>query len=148
MISAALYSSSSGEWSTPQPFFDALDREFKFELDAAATADNAKCPRFYTPLENGLARPWAPYRTFVNPPYGRGMGAWMAKAKREALRGAIVVCLVPSRTDTAWFHEHVLGHAEIRFLRGRLRFGASENSAPFPSMLCIYRGFGPLAVVK
>lgn len=141
-IAAALYSSASVDWSTPQHVFDDLHKEFGFQLDVAASAENAKCAFYFTPEEDGLAQPWAPHVCFCNPPYGRVTGAWVAKARLESMRGALVVMLLPARTDTKWFHDHVLGHAEIRFLKGRLRFGGSENSAPFPSMVVVFRGLG------
>jgi site-specific DNA-methyltransferase (adenine-specific) len=154
MINPALFSSASGEWSTPQELFDELDREFDFELDPAASEYNFKCWNHYTlyhdsgqgwlvrlPEMGGLEQSWAPRRTFVNPPYGRGVGAWVKKAAEENEAGALVVMLLPARTDTAWFHDHIYENAnvEIRFLRGRLKFGGATNSAPFPSMVVIFK---------
>src|SRR3990172_2084765 len=130
------FSSKTPEWATPQDVFDKLNIEFRFPLDPAATKKNAKCKRFYTTKENGLKQPWKDERVFVNPPYGRVIGAWVEKM---ATGGASVcVGLLPARTDTRWFHDYILGKAEIRFLRGRLKFGESKSSAPFPSMICVW----------
>jgi len=134
-----LFSSATGEWATPTLLFQDLDQEFRFELDAAASEANAKCPRFYTKKRDGLARPWAPLRTFVNPPYGRAVGCWVLKAYTEWKRGALVVMLLPVRTCTGWFHQFIYHQAEIRFLKGRLKFGGAKNGAPFPSMIVIFR---------
>lgn len=143
MISPALYSSRSEEWETPQVLFDALDREFHFTLDPCATRLNAKCPKFYDKNKDGLSQDWSGQRVFMNPPYGSEIGTWMHKARHEAARGALVVCLVHARTDTRWWHENVEEKAdEVRFIRGRLKFerlGSKTCSAPFPSALVIYR---------
>lgn len=140
MNNELMFSSESGEWSTPQDFYNDLDSEFHFELDPAATADNAKNPVYYTKEQDGLSLPWAPARVFVNPPYGRGItGLWVKKAHDEWLKGALVVMLLPARTDTRWFHDWILGKAEIQFVRGRLKFGGCKDPAPFPSMVVIYR---------
>jgi site-specific DNA-methyltransferase (adenine-specific) len=137
-MDAVLYSSRSEEWGTPQAFFDSLNAEFGFTLDAAASKENAKCDRYYTKEENGLWLKWEA-STYLNPPYGTSIGTWMAKAEREATWNT-VVCLVPARTDTEWFHRSVWGRAsELRFVRGRLRFEGGENSATFPSVVIIYR---------
>lgn len=132
------HSSESDEWPTPQDFYDKCAAEFgPLELDPCATAENTKCPRFYTRQQDGLLQPWAPARVWMNPPYGRTIGDWMRKAWEESTIGALVVCLVPARTDTAWWHDYAM-RGEIRFLRGRLKFGGHENSAPFPSALVIF----------
>ncbi|MBR8661146.1 adenine methyltransferase [Brevibacillus sp. NL20B1] len=135
-----MFSSATDLWPTPQDFFDELNREFHFTLDPCATHDNAKCSTYFTKEDDGLVQEWAPHTVFMNPPYGREIKRWMQKAYEESLKGATVVCLVPARTDTAWFHDYVYGKAEIRFVRGRLKFGNAQNSAPFPSMIVIYRG--------
>jgi site-specific DNA-methyltransferase (adenine-specific) len=140
MINPALFSSHSNEWATPQAFFDRLNRVFQFTLDPACTRENAKCARYYTQEDNGLAHSWLGERVFLNPPYSREIAQWVAKARQEAEQGALVVGLLPARTDTRWWHEHVQGHAEIRFLAGRLKFGNSESSAPFPSAIVIWAG--------
>lgn len=130
------FSSNSPEWETPQAVFDALEKEFRFTLDPAATKKNAKCKRFFTKEENGWLQSWEGERVFCNPPYGREIGSWVQKM---ALGGAeVAVGLLPARTDTRWFHEYILGKAEIRFIRGRLKFGGSENPAPFPIMICVW----------
>ena len=143
MISKALFSSASAEWSTPRDFYEKLDRQFCFELDAAATHENHKAPRYYTKEENGLALPWAPLRTFCNPPYGRTIFQWVEKAYEEWLNGALVVMLLPARTDTKWFQTFIYHTAEVKFISGRLKFGGSKNAAPFPSMLAIYSPWFP-----
>lgn len=141
MISEALYSSRSEEWSTPQEVFDQLDREFHFTLDAAASKENAKCSRYFDKETDGLKQSWAGETVWCNPPYGRQIGYWMRKAVNESRApGTTVVMLVPARTDTKWFHLCVYHRAELRFIRGRLKFGGAQNGAPFPSMLVIYRG--------
>ena len=135
----AVFSSKSIEWETPQAFFDALNRRFGFSLDVCATRETAKCPHFFDKSMNGLAQSWANHRCYMNPPYGREIGPWVEKARREAERGALVVGLLPARTDTAWFHEHVYRAAtEIRFLKGRLKFEGAAASAPFPSMIAVW----------
>ncbi len=131
------YSSETPEWSTPQDLFDQLDAEFGFTLDVCATAENAKCERFYSSEDDGLARPWSGV-CWMNPPYGDVISAWVAKARNSTLDGRhTVVCLVPARVDTGWWWEHCR-YGEIRFLRGRLKFGGGENSAPFPSAVVIF----------
>lgn len=141
MFSKTLYSSASDEWETPQALFDELDREFHFTLDAAATKDNAKCDNYFTPETDGLKQKWGGQTVWLNPPYGRSVKAWMKKAYEEGHKpGTTVVALVFARTDTAWFHEYVYQKAEIRFLRGRLKFGQATNVAPAPSMIIVWRG--------
>lgn len=135
-----LFSSKSMEWETPQEFFDRLDREFHFTLDPCATAETAKCEKFYTKETDGLAQNWGGETVFCNPPYGRAIKDWVKKSYDESRKkNTLVVMLIPARTDTKYFHEYIYGKAEIRFVRGRLKFGGSENSAPFPSMVVIYR---------
>lgn len=124
-------------WATPQWLFDALNKEFGFTLDPCSDGKNAKCKRFFTPVENGLLRDWGIDTVFMNPPYSE-VDAWMRKAYGAAREGATVVCLIPARTDTQWWHEYVM-KAEIRFIKGRLKFGDAENSAPFPSVIVVFR---------
>lgn len=138
MISAALLSSAAADWTTPQDLFDELDAEFHFELDPCATPENAKCAAYFTAEQDGLVQPWAPAVVFMNPPYGRQIGRWVEKAEAESRAGATVVALVPARTDTRWWHECIADH-EVRFLRGRLRFGSASSGAPFPSAVVIFR---------
>jgi phage N-6-adenine-methyltransferase len=130
------FSSRTDLWATPQPFFDACHRIFGFTLDVCATAENAKCERFYTEADNGLAQEWLG-ACWMNPPYGRTIGKWMRKARESAQNGATVVCLVPARVDTRWWHDYAT-HGQITFLRGRLKFGDAESSAPFPSALVVF----------
>lgn len=133
------FSSATDNWATPQKFFAECELEFgKFDLDPCATAENAKAPRFFTKDENGLDKTWFG-RVWMNPPYGRTIGDWMRKAYQEAKNGnaEIVVCLVPSRTDTAWWHDYA-ARGYVRFIRGRLKFGNAKTSAPFPSALVIF----------
>lgn len=135
---AGLFTSASDEWPTPRSFFDQMVTEFgPLDLDVCATPENAKCARFFTRADDGLAQQWAPSRCWMNPPYGRTIGAWMAKAWQESQRGALVVCLVPARTDTAWWHDYA-AKGQVRFLRGRLRFEGGKHSAPFPSAVVVF----------
>jgi site-specific DNA-methyltransferase (adenine-specific) len=132
------FSRASDEWATPHCFFDRCAKEFgPFDLDPCATAQNAKAARYFTQADNGLAQPWAPARVWMNPPYGRVIGAWMRKAWEESRRGAFVVCLVPARTDTVWWHEYAI-RGQVRFLRGRLVFDGARHPAPFPSALIVF----------
>lgn len=142
-MNQALLSSKKMDYCTPQDFFDELDKEFHFVLDAAATEKNAKCPIYYTPETNGLNKSWnRGGAVFCNPPYGRAISSWVKKAYEEAQKGITIVLLIPSRTDTKYFHEYIYGKAEIRFVRGRLHFndenGKIYDAAPFPSMVVIY----------
>ncbi len=133
------FRSDSCEWSTPADLFAELDREFGFGLDVCATADNAKCERFFTRADNGLAQPWEGV-CWMNPPYGRTIGQWVRRAADAAKAGATVVCLLPARTDTAWWHDVVAVHSsDVRLLRGRLKFGGSRSGAPFPSAVVVFR---------
>ena len=135
------YSSKTNEWSTPQAFFDELNKEFNFTLDPCATSENAKCTKYFTVEDDGLKQDWSKDTVFMNPPYGREIKYWVQKAYEESLKGATVVCLIPARTDTAYWHDYIFGKADdIRFLRGRLKFGGSKNPAPFPSAIIIYKG--------
>jgi len=138
-INPALYSSRSEEWATPADFFAELDAEFGFTLDPCATRQNAKCRRHFTKADNGLAQDWGQHTVFCNPPYGRDIGEWAKKCFEASLAGATVVLLVHARTDTRYFHNWIYGKAELRFVRGRLKFGDSKQSAPFPSLVAIYR---------
>ena len=135
---AVHFSSATDEWATPQWLFDALHREFAFTLDPCATRENAKCPRFFTREDDGLLQNWGDEVVFMNPPYGAMISRWMWKAYDSARKGATVVCLVPARTDTAWWHNSAM-KGEVRLLRGRLKFGNATNSAPFPSAIVIFR---------
>jgi len=139
-IHESLHSSRSEEWPTPQSFFNALNLEFRFTLDPCATRENAKCVNFFTKRHNGLTHSWGRHRVFCNPPYGKPMWDWARKCNEASRQGALVVLLAHSRTDTRWFHDWVYGKAaEIRFVRGRLRFGDGKQSEPFPSLVAIFR---------
>ena len=140
MNTKVLFSSKEEKWATPQDFFDKLNDEFHFTLDAAASPDNAKCANYFTEEQDGLAQSWGGHTVWCNPPYCRKAGLWVKKAYEEHQRtGCTVVMLLPSRTDVRWFHDYILGKAEIRFIKGRLKFGGNKNSAPFPSIVVIYR---------
>ena len=139
MNTEVMFSSKTDLWETPQEFFDELDAEFHFTLDVCALPENANCARYYTPEQDGLHQPWDGI-VWCNPPYGREIGKWVERAYCSAVEGgAIVVMLLPARTDTRWFHEYIYGKAEIRFVRGRLKFGGNKNSAPFPSMVVVFK---------
>jgi phage N-6-adenine-methyltransferase len=138
-LTTGLRSSLADDWETPPDVFAALDREFRFTLDVAADADNAKCDRWFGVVVNGLAQDWAPAACWMNPPYGREIEYWVAKAAVEASRGATVVGLLPARTDTRWWHSWVQPWAEVRFIKGRLRFSGAVKDAPFPSAIAIWR---------
>lgn len=132
-----MLSQKSDEWATPQATFDALNREFRFTLDAAASSENAKCPRFFTQADNGLIQDWSGETVWCNPPYSQ-LAAWIRKAYEESRRGASVVLLIPARTDTRAWHDYIMPHATVRFIRGRLKFGTAKSSAPFPSAIVIF----------
>lgn len=130
------YSRETPEWETPQDLFDVLDAEFGFDLDVCATPQVAKCARYFTPADDGLAQEWSGV-CWMNPPYGDEIPRWVAKAADAGRRGATVVCLVPARVDTGWWWDHCR-YGEVRFLRGRLRFGGAQTGAPFPSAVVIF----------
>lgn len=138
------FTSLSNEWPTPQDLFDRLNAEFCFTLDAAATPENAKCDRYFTYIENGLAQSWANERVWLNPPYGSDLGRWVEKAVREP--SELTVMLVPARTDTRWWslfwdHENhkPFDGCEVRFIKGRVKFGNGSVNAPFPSAIVVLR---------
>lgn len=134
-----MFSSANEVWGTPQDFFDKLNEEFHFDLDPCALPENAKCELFFTPDDDGLIQDWQGHRVFCNPPYGRKLGTWVRKCYEEGQKpNTLVVMLIPARTDTKFFHEYIYHHAEIRFIRGRLKFGGCEDPAPFPSMVIIF----------
>ena len=135
-----LFSSASEEWETPQELFDKLNSIYHFNLDPASTDENAKCSLHFTRQDDGLSKNWGGYRVFCNPPYGRGIGKWVQKAWEESQKpGTLAVMLLPARTDTRWFHDYCM-KGSVKFIRGRLKFGKSRNSAPFPSMIVIFGG--------
>lgn len=142
---ARLFSSRRQDWETPQALFDEVNKEFDFNLDAAATESTAKCIAYITPEQDALSSDWclrAGRRgaVWLNPPYGRGVGAWIQKAYEEAQNGLTVVCLIFARTDTKWWHDWAMKAHEIRLLRGRVRFQGAKASAPAPSCLLVFRG--------
>ena len=152
---AALRSSATDAWPTPQSFFDTLNDEFGFTLDVCADSQNHKAPAYYAldhddpARRDGLTGDWLTDARggaiWMNPPYGRGITAWMAKAAKVARQGATIVCLIPARTDARWFHDFVLAEgAEVRFVRGRLKFGQATTSAPFANLVVVYRGLQDL----
>jgi phage N-6-adenine-methyltransferase len=136
-ITALLQQPETDVWATPQWLFDALHKEFGFTLDPCSDGKNAKCKKFYTPQENGLLRDWGRETVFMNPPYSE-VDVWMRRAYGAAQEGATVVCLIPARTDTSWWHDYAM-KGEVRLIRGRLKFGDAENSAPFPSAIVVFR---------
>jgi phage N-6-adenine-methyltransferase len=137
-LTRGLFTSRTEEWETPNYVFLPLNREYKFQVDVCATSENAKCRIYFDRSVDGLKREWSPFRCWMNPPYGRDIAKWMKKAFNESQRGALVVCLIPSITDTKWWHDWVMKASEIRFVTGRISFGNSKNSAPFPSCIVIY----------
>ncbi len=140
-VNGGLFTTNTAEWSTPQEFFDMLDAEFGFTLDVCATAENAKCQRFYAIEDDGLAKPWEGV-CWMNPPYGRQIARWVERAYEASLDGATVVCLIPARSDTAYWHNYVMKAKEVRFVRGRLHFGGGHeltaHNAPFPCAVVVF----------
>lgn len=139
MNTELMFSSKTDLWETPQDLFDKLNNEFQFTLDVCAAPENAKCDKFYTKEQDGLKHPWKG-TVWCNPPYGRGIGQWVRRALFASVSGSTVVMLLPARTDTKWFHDYIYkrNNVEIRFIRGRLKFGGSKNSAPFPPMVVVF----------
>jgi phage N-6-adenine-methyltransferase len=134
------FSCATGEWETPHVLFDELDRIYGgFTLDPCASAESAKCPRFFTRSDDGLSQPWSG-KVFMNPPYGRQIGEWVKKAWEESQKGVLVVCLLPARVDTRWWHDYAR-KGYVYFLQGRLKFGVARNSAPFPSAVVTFGRF-------
>ena len=134
-----MFSSQRNDWETPQDLFDMLNAEFNFTLDPCANAENAKCQKYFTQEQDGLRQDWQGETVFCNPPYGREIKKWISKAYQESLKpDTLVVMLLPSRTDTTWFHDYILPYGKINFIKGRLKFGNSKNSAPFPSMIVVF----------
>ena len=140
MNTEVMFSSKTDLWETPQDLFDKLNKNFNFTLDVCATKENAKCKKYYTKEQDGLIKKWKGV-CWCNPPYGREISKWVQKASTSARKGATVVMLLPARTDTRWFHDYIYKkeNVKIKFIRGRLKFGNAKNSAPFPSMLVLFR---------
>lgn len=142
MNNEVMFSSKSDQWATPQDFFDRLNEEFCFTLDACATDENHKVGNYFTADDNGLLQNWGGQRVFCNPPYSK-IGDWVKKCYEEAIKPeTLVVMLIPARTDTRYFHDYIIHRSEVRFVKGRLKFGDSKNAAPFPSMVVIFRAAG------
>jgi phage N-6-adenine-methyltransferase len=141
MNTEVIFSSKTEMWETPIDFFEELNRRYKFTLDVCAIQENAKCPVFFSPDQNGLIQRWSGV-CWMNPPYGKEIGLWVEKAYTEAVVNGhcLVVSLLPARTDTRWFHKFIYqkDQVDINLLKGRLKFGGSKNSAPFPSMLAVF----------
>jgi phage N-6-adenine-methyltransferase len=134
-----MFSSKTDQWATPQDFFDGLNNEFNFTLDPCADEFNHKCNKYFTEEQDGLKQDWQGERVFCNPPYGSVLKDWVKKCSDESKKpNTKVVMLIPARTDTKYFHEYIYNKSEIRFIKGRLKFGSSTNSAPFPSMVVIF----------
>lgn len=141
-----MFSSKNQCWETPQNLFDRLNAEFHFTLDVCATPETAKCKEYFTLEINGLEQPWNGV-CWMNPPHGRNICEWVKKAHVESTWGNTIVCLIPSRTDTKYWHYYCMKATEIRFIKGRLKFGKATNSAPFPSAIVIFgKGNGELKI--
>ena len=142
MKNEQLFTSNKKDWETPQWLFDKLDKEFKFDIDVCANTENSKCNIYFNDCLNFGWKAFFNQRKrpvcFMNPPYGRQIGKFIKKAYEESLNRCITVCLLPARTDTRWWWDYCLKASEIRFLKGRLKFGGAINSAPFPSAIVIF----------
>lgn len=137
MLNNSLYSSSKMDWGTPQALFDKLNNEFDFSLDVCANQQNSKCNNYYTEQDDGLKQSWNG-TIWMNPPYGREISKWVAKAYEESRKGCICVCLIPVRSDTKWWHRYVMSSAQIRLLNKRLSFEGANNKAPFPAAIVVF----------
>lgn len=138
MNTELMFSSKTDNWATPQYLFDKYNEIYNFTLDVCADLTNAKCNKFFTKEDDSLIQEWTG-TCWMNPPYGREIKKWMKKAYEASQSGNTVVCLVPARTDTEWWHEYAM-KGEIEFLRGRVKFGGHTNSAPFPSAVIVFKG--------
>lgn len=132
------FSSSKDNWETPSDLFRDLNREFSFTIDGCADSENAKCEKFYSKAENGLIQDWGNENVFINPPYSE-ISKWLKKAYFASKKGATVVCLIPSRTDTRWWHNYVMKSSEVRFVKGRIKFNGAKHGAPFPSAIVVFK---------
>lgn len=134
------FSMESNEWETPQELYDELNKEYKFTLDPCATEKSAKCDKYYTKEDDGLSKDWSGEIVFMNPPYGREIPKWIKKASET--KSAVVVCLIPSRTDTKYWHNYIFKSAhKVMFIKGRLKFKGDQKgsgSAPFPSAIVVF----------
>lgn len=140
-ITIGMMSSNTDLWATPQDFFNKINEQYHFDIDVCALPENAKCEKYFTPETDGLKQDWTGI-CWMNPPYGREITKWVEKAYKESQKGNTIVALLPARTDTKWFHEWIY-EKNIRFelLKGRLKFGDSKNSAPFPSMIVVFESY-------
>ena len=138
MLNTSLFMSDKDDWETPKKLFCLLDNEFNFDLDPCCSKETAKCDLFYTKEDDGLEKEWKG-NVFMNPPYGRQIVNWVKKAKEESEKGATVVCLVPARTDTRWWHNYCMKSAEVRFLTRRLTFEGAGNKATFPAAIVVFK---------
>ena len=136
-ITSGIMSSNSDEWETPADVFNHYNKIFCFTCDVCASKNNAKVDNFFDVSSDGLKQSWCD-RNWMNPPYGRKIGKWVKKAYKESQNGKLVVCLLPARTDTRWWHDYVVNADSIHFIKGRLKFGDGVGSAPFPSVIVIY----------
>lgn len=133
------FSSASDNWATPDDFYQKCNARFgPFTLDVCASSENSKCSSFFTASDDGLSKDWGSQVCWMNPPYGRTIKEWMRKAYESSLKGATVVCIVPARTDTQWWHDYAM-KGEVEFIKGRLKFGGHKHNAPFPSALVIFK---------
>ena len=132
------FQSKSVEWATPDNVFGPLNDEFRFTLDVAACDSNAKCERYFTKEIDALTQDWDGV-CWMNPPYGRDVPKWLQKAIDESMRGVTTVCLIPARTNTGWFHDLCFKQGEVRFVKGRPKFGDADHGLPFPLAVVIYR---------
>jgi len=139
-MNRSLFSSKTYEWSTPQWLFDKLNAVYHFDLDVCANEENHKCEYYFNKEQDGLRKEWIG-TVWMNPPYGREIGKWVKKACDYGVRGhGVAVCLLPARTDTAWWHDYCIPHGKIEFIRGRLKFNGSKNYAPFPNAIVVFGG--------
>lgn len=145
------FTSRRQDWTTPDDLFDPLNEEFSFTLDAAADAQNARAPIFFDKAQNGLKQDWGSHVVWLNPPYGEtigGLATWIKKAVDAANRGATVVMLIPARTNTTWFHDYCLARGEVRFIKGRPKFGGAKHGLPQPLCFVIFRPLVQSQVTK
>ena len=139
---AKKFESARQDWTTPDALFNPINAEFRFTLDAAADAANARAPLFFCAADDGLRQDWGANVVWLNPPYGERTGRlskWVEKAADAAAKGATVVMLIPARTNTNWFHDICLKRGEVRFIRGRPKFGGADHGLPQPLCLVVFR---------
>lgn len=139
-LNKAMFSSASDSWPTPQAFFDGLNARFGFTLDVCADDQNAKADRYFTKEDDGLSHAWTG-TVWMNPPYGREIGKWVRKAYESSRAGATVVCLVPARTETRWWHDYIMLASEIWLVKGRLTFGNATAPCTFPNAVAVFHPY-------